>query len=360
MPFRWYHTLLFLAALAAAAAFRVPRLDLRPMHGDEANQAIKTGILLETGRYEYDPFEHHGPTLYYFTLPILRLCGVHTIEDCTEPMLRALPVIFGIATVALLWLLRDALGPWATVWAALFLAISNALVYYSRYYVQETLLVCFTLGALAFGWRYLRRPCFGWAVCTGLCIGLMHATKETCVVLFAAIAAALALECMLAWRAGRLPRLRRIHAGHVAVAVFAAAVVSLTLFSSFCTHARGPLDSILTYTSYLHRAEGAGSAALHDKPWHYYLTLLAYTYHGEGPRWTEGLLLGACRRGHAGSGDTGAGAQKSCACLRGSRQRRNAAPARCNSSVSLPFMRCWLLRCSPQFRTRRRGMRCRC
>ncbi|MCK7478503.1 MAG: hypothetical protein M0C28_14785 [Candidatus Moduliflexus flocculans] len=40
---------LFLCALAGALAFRLVRLDLRPMHADEANQAVKFGGLLERG-----------------------------------------------------------------------------------------------------------------------------------------------------------------------------------------------------------------------------------------------------------------------------------------------------------------------
>ena len=60
---------LFLCAVLGALAFRVVRLDLRPMHADEANQAVKFGDLLERGQYRFDPQDHHGPTLYYLTLP---------------------------------------------------------------------------------------------------------------------------------------------------------------------------------------------------------------------------------------------------------------------------------------------------
>ena len=37
------------------------RLDVRPMHHDEANQAVKFGALLERGEYRYDAHDHHGP-----------------------------------------------------------------------------------------------------------------------------------------------------------------------------------------------------------------------------------------------------------------------------------------------------------
>ena len=60
---------------AAALALRLPQLAVRPMHGDEANQAVRTGLLWETGVYRYDPAEHHGPSLYYLTLPALWLSG---------------------------------------------------------------------------------------------------------------------------------------------------------------------------------------------------------------------------------------------------------------------------------------------
>ena len=57
-------------ALAAGLALRLARLDVRPMHHDEANQAVKFGALLEHGEYRYDAYDHHGPTLYFLTLPV--------------------------------------------------------------------------------------------------------------------------------------------------------------------------------------------------------------------------------------------------------------------------------------------------
>ena len=56
---------IFLLILVASIGLRLPQLTKRPMHHDEANQAARFGILLETGKYQYDPEDHHGPTLYY-------------------------------------------------------------------------------------------------------------------------------------------------------------------------------------------------------------------------------------------------------------------------------------------------------
>lgn len=290
----------FVLVLTVAAAFRFPGLSVRPVHGDEANQAVKTGILYDTGNYAYDPHEHHGPTLYYLALPVLRLCGVPSFEASSIAQYRVVPVVFGFLLIVLFWPLRKALGGWAVVWAALFLAVSHPFVYYSRYYVQEMLLVCFVQAAFAAGWRFVRRPTLARAALLGLCLGLVHATKETSIVIAFAIIGAIALTLAYtrvrdrvpfaaAWRQAASPCL----AGLLPVAGLVALIVSVTLFSSFFTHWRGPLDSILTYTGYFTRAEGAGSAGVHDKPWYYYLSLLAYVYRQAGPRWTEAPALAA-------------------------------------------------------------------
>ena len=58
-----------------ALLFRLPGLSLRPMHHDEANQAMKFGALLEAGEYRYDPADHHGPSLYYLTWVLAKALG---------------------------------------------------------------------------------------------------------------------------------------------------------------------------------------------------------------------------------------------------------------------------------------------
>ena len=114
---------------------------------DEANQAVKAGALLETGVYRYDPDEHHGPTLYWLTLPALWLSGAERPgrqPDALAYRDRAGHVRGGPG--ALLLLVADGLGGPAVLLAAVLTAISPAMVFYSRYYIQEMLLVFFTVG----------------------------------------------------------------------------------------------------------------------------------------------------------------------------------------------------------------------
>ena len=293
-----------LAVAIGALALRLPRLGLRPMHGDEGNQAVKAAALLESGVYRYDPRDHHGPTLYYLSLPTLWAAGAERARDVTDGTLRLTPALLGVGVVLLLLLVGDGLGRPAAVCAGVLTAVSPAMVYYSRYYVQETLLVFFTFAFLACAWRYTRSrrhataahaDGWGWAVAAGAFLGLMHATKETWVLAVAAMVAGVVGTVLWCRPADRQERAVRSGATwkHVAAALAAAVVVSVTFFSSFFTHARGPLDSVLAYVYYFTRAGGVG---LHDNPWYFYLGMFIHsrliTEATSGPWWSEGLILG--------------------------------------------------------------------
>ncbi len=283
--------LLLLLAVGAALALRLPQLDRRPMHNDEAVNAVKLGQLLDTGRFRYDPDEHHGPTLFYATAALARVTGAKDSGTIDEARLRGLTVVFGIGLVLLLPLLTDALGRNGTVWAAIFTAVSPAFVFYSRYYIHEILLVFFALLALAAGWRYWQSRKIGWAILAGAAFGLMQATKETFVIsLFCAV---LALGLCQAWNhwleAGEAPlKAPRWNLRHLLAGLAAWIVVSVVLFSSFFTNPAGPLDSILTYRPWIGRA---GGATLHQHPWHFYLDRLLFFHAAKGVFWTEALLL---------------------------------------------------------------------
>mgnify|MGYP001606283500 CR=1 FL=1 len=280
---------LVLAATILALALRLPRLQQRPMHGDEAVHAIKFGKLLEQGVYTYDRDEYHGPTLNYLTLIPAWLSGAKSLVQVTEFTLRIVPVFFGACLIVLLLLAARPLGTGATVYAAVLTAISPAMVFYSRYYIQEMLLVCFTFGAIVSGYRYTQKGTVAWALLTGAFLGLMHASKETCVIAFGSMALALLLTLLMRRQEGTLrTAVKAIRPSHLAGGLAAALVVSALFHSSFLTNPAGILDSVRTYTTYLNRA---GGNALHIHPWYYYLEMLLYFRYGQGPIWTEALIV---------------------------------------------------------------------
>lgn len=273
--------------IVLALVLRLPVLDLRPMHTDEAVHAYKLELLRAEGQYTYDPHEYHGPTLYYLTLPVLWLGGVQSAEQTQAWMLRVVPALAGVALIPLLWLIRDALGRWGTATAALLTACSPALVFYSRYYIQEQLLVLFTFGLIACGWRFATSRRLGWALGAGVCCGLMHATKETTIIAWGAMAIALAHEWLRRPRSMR-PRGRIALPGLLFLGC--AVLTSVACYSVGFRNWQGPIDSLLSYGSYLQRAGGG----VHDHPWHYYLNLLLYSHTPARPIWTEaGIVLPA-------------------------------------------------------------------
>ena len=343
---------IIIAALAGAA-LRLPRLAQRPMHVDEAVHAVKLGKLLEKGEYVYDPDEYHGPSLYYFTLPVAWAQGVHKYPNLTEPILRVAPAAFGIGLILLIFLFRQGLDPAAATIGAILAALSPALVYYSRYFIQEILLVFFTYLTLAAGWRYYRSRKIGWALLAGLGIGLMHATKETDFIAYGCFIIAAVFTRLVSrnsnikilnskqssqirpnqaessqnkeekrvqqfgdsldssperaegFSRGRQPPevVKNFQALqgrkgaspsskpllHIIFGLSVALLTSILLFSAFGHNLRGPLDSILTYGHYFQRA---GSNGIHDHPWWFYLRMLTCSHDRSGPLWSEGLIFG--------------------------------------------------------------------
>src|SRR5437899_5208264 len=169
-----------------AVVLRCSRLNERPMHNDEAVNAVKFGQLWEPGGYKYDPNEHHGPALPYATLAVARLTSTPDFVHLSEGKLRLITVAFGLGLVLLVALVADGLGRKAAIWAGIFTAVSPAFVFYSRYYIHEILLVFSTFVALGAAWRYWRTRKIGWALLAGAGVGLMHATKETFIITIAA------------------------------------------------------------------------------------------------------------------------------------------------------------------------------
>jgi len=260
------------------------------MHADEAVHADKFGTLLEDGGYAYDPSEYHGPTLYYLTLPSAWLQGARRYVDIDEVTLRAVPAVLGVLLVAATLGAKGFLGwPGAAI-AALLTAISPAMVFYSRYFIHEVPLVLFTFGALLGACWYLQQHGALPALLTGVCVGLMHATKETAPLALGAMIFALALTLLVERRHGLAPHpIRRVVRRRDALlALVAAVVTSGVLYSSFLTNPGGLVDSVRAYWIWLGRA---GSDPWHVQSWDYYLRLLVHFPARGTPVWTEGLIL---------------------------------------------------------------------
>ncbi len=254
------------------------------MHTDESVHAIKFLGLWERGEYRYDPHEYHGPSLYYATLPWVWLRGVADRAELTESDLRGIAVVFGVGLIGLLALVVPFQGWRGVLLAGVLTAVSPSMVFYSRYFIHEMMLVFFTFGFLACSWRYACERHRYWILGAAAFLALMQATKETYV--FNVVAAAAGFAGVYGWGRFRCEDHCRISLRRPdflwGLVVFA--VLSTVLFTSFFQNWRGPVDAWLTYGPWISRAEGQSP---HVHSWSYYWEILLYTKRGGGPVWSE-------------------------------------------------------------------------
>ncbi|MCR4395897.1 MAG: TIGR03663 family protein [Candidatus Saccharicenans sp.] len=277
---------LFVLILIAGLWLRLYKLDFRPMHHDEANQAYKFGQLLEKGEYYYDPADHHGPTLYYLSLPFAWLSGQKTYADLTERTLRGVAVCFGLLILLIVLAAGRYLTNGQKSWAVVFLAFSPPLIYFNRFYIQETLFVTFGLAFVFCLWRFARKPDFREGLWLGLTAGLLYATKETSLIVFGASVLALVLNQLLSWLKDRKRRGEKVRSlNQESLSAITKAILPLLLsglvfvavsfifYSSFFQYPRGFVDSFRAFSGYAQKALEAG---WHRHGFWYYFSLLLF------------------------------------------------------------------------------------
>jgi uncharacterized protein (TIGR03663 family) len=316
----------FLAAmlLITLGAFMLRSVNLgnRPMHGDEAVHAEKFRDLWEKGVYRYDSNEYHGPTIYYAALPSVILHGRKSWPDTREADYRLPIAVFGAAMILLLLPLAPTLGRTSMLAAGVFIAISPAFVFYSRYFIQEVPFVFFTLAMIVCGWRYAQTQRKGWLVLSGISAGMMIATKETAVLSFVAMGVSVWLTAATMGKAGdsgsAIAASNKVEAAEqsvspvatgrvesdpinirtlfsaraLGIATLIALITGCLFISGFGTNIHGPIDYIRAYGPWFHRAQGA---SIHNHPFGYYLKLLVWSRitvdKTVGSVWSESLIV---------------------------------------------------------------------
>jgi uncharacterized protein (TIGR03663 family) len=270
------------AILLLAFLLRVYALDTKPLHHDEGVNGFFLTNLVRQGRYVYDPENYHGPTLYYLTYPFVKLFGLHTF------LIRLIPTLFGVGVVWLVLKLRRQLGTVAVLAAALFVAVSPACVFYSRYFIHEMPFVFFTLGLVVAALRFRETGAVSDLLVATASAALMFATKETAFISVGTLG--LAWMTAALWERVRTSRTQRQRAAALArdggfaklrgelklvPALLAAAAlfafIWVAFYSSFATHWKGAFwDSFKTFVLW----KKTGMSEFHGKDWDTYLRWL--------------------------------------------------------------------------------------
>ncbi len=284
---------LVVLALSLGSFYRFPGLDRRPMHTDEAILGIKLADYTQTGHFQYDPKDYHGPALHQFSNLWGKIAGWGDPMTWTEADLRLVAVLCGMGLLFVTLLFRDVLGRLGTALAMLMSAVSPMMVYYSRYFIMEmqlTLLVAITLGCF---WRYSQGGSRLWLLLAGCSLGFQHATKETFIINVAAAIAGWVVARVIVGdfqpQKSNSLRLSSYSSKNRATlptvwVLIPAVLISVASFSSGFRDWHAVQDSLMTYMNYLERSTGSG----HEKPWHYYITLLFWRQ--DGLKWSESMI----------------------------------------------------------------------
>ncbi len=248
---------------------RVYRLNDKPMHVDEAVHAIKFGYLLEDNYYRYNPVEYHGPTLNYFSLIPAWILGERNISEVTEATLRAVPVFAGLLLLCMIFQLKD-IGKDFVLVTLILTGFSSLIVFYNRYYIQESLLVSFSFSGMIAYYSFHKTNKVYWLITSAVLFGLAFASKETSIITFFGIALSFFILKMM----NKTERFKfSINWKNVLFFVLTFALTAFLFFTSFFTNLRGALDSIITFTNYFGKA---GNNAEHIHPFYYYFSLVSF------------------------------------------------------------------------------------
>jgi uncharacterized protein (TIGR03663 family) len=278
----WWNAVIYVAAIAMFLRFY--ELPLKPLHHDEAvNTLFLTALVRPPHHYQYDPANYHGPTLFYLGWLSTVLFGVTTFA------IRFVTALAGLVAVLLILSLRRQIGAVGALVAASLTALSPGAVYFSRYFIHEMLLVCFTLGTVVAAVMWLNRARSLFLYLAAASAGLMFATKETAIISAAVLVAAAAgaaglFELRSAARHGgpaaSLRHLssifsawRRVSRRHLllfaqAIGLFLA--VNLLFFTSLFTHWQGATDAVNTFAFWTNTG-----TTHHVRQWHTYLNWLS-------------------------------------------------------------------------------------
>jgi uncharacterized protein (TIGR03663 family) len=280
----WWNAVFYIATIAMFLRFFA--LPLKPLHHDEGvNALLLTSLVRPPHVYKYDPANYHGPTLYYLAWPSTAAFGMTTFG------IRFVTAVAGLVAVLLIFTLSRRIGTTGALVAASLLALSPGAVYFSRYFIHETLLVCFTLGTVvaAAMWRSRAKSLFLYVA--AVAAGLMFATKETAIISFVVLVAAATGASVLfelrsaVLRGGVVSVWRDLRSAGFAwwrvvttrhnLMLFASAIglfvaVNLLFYTSLFTRWQGAVDAFNTFAFW----KKTGPMQ-HVRPWQTYLNWLS-------------------------------------------------------------------------------------
>ena len=212
---------LFGVLVAVALGLRLWDLGGRPVHYDESLHAFYSWQLFTGDGYRHEPWIH-GPLQFFLNSMVF---AIFWDDDFTVRITYAL---FGAGLVGLPYFLRGYLGRPAALIASAMLALSPALLYFSRYSRNDIYMAFWALALFVLMWRYLHERKDRYLYLAAAVLALAFATKETAyiiVALFGLFLFALVMANVMPFMRGRVG----FSSQGKAAAVFLLLMATLTL-----------------------------------------------------------------------------------------------------------------------------------
>ncbi len=248
--------LVFLAVLVFVVFTRFWDLGTRALHHDESMHARFAWDIYRSFDYRYNPVLH-GPFQFYFTAFMFFLFGV------SDAVARFGPALFGVISVLLVFPLKPYLGRGGMVLAAVLLAISPPLLYFSRFARNDIYVVAWTMLILLalFGWLHTRNR--GYIYLGASAVALSLATKEntyiTVAIFVAFIVVRFLQEQFTPGLAGRLPSHESVKSALadlwsdwrlLIAGIVTFLLVFVTFFTAFYTHPQDFASGVIKALEY--------------------------------------------------------------------------------------------------------------
>lgn len=262
---------LFILTLVIAVALRFVFLGWKPPHFDESINGWFVMQVWDKGFYNYDPNNFHGP-LYFYYLQLFELLFGRSVE-----VMRVATGLLSLGCIYLVLFHRRFVGNIA-YWAAIFMAISPAFVFYSRYAIHESLFIfaqiLFSLGF--WSWRENR----SWIAFAQMvaAIFILATTKETFFIFLGTWAIALAVLRIVQKvlkqpidEPSKLP-LSRSEIYRMAQICILAVILLYALFSNLFSEPKAFREFFDAFAIW--SKTGSGKSG-HEKPFFYWIQLLA-------------------------------------------------------------------------------------
>lgn len=162
----------YAALFAGALIMRLWDLGVRAVHHDESLHGFFSWQIATGSGYEHNPLMH-GMFLFH------SVAGAFFLFGDNDFTLRLPMALFGSGLVLMPLLLRSRLGQVGALAAAVMLAFSPAMLYFSRFARNDIFMAVFVLGLFAMIWRYMdeRKNRYLYLVAAFLALGFT--SKET-------------------------------------------------------------------------------------------------------------------------------------------------------------------------------------